>query len=220
MMTFNNDWDELFQQEIKKDYLNQINYFLAKEYKTKHIYPAKENLFRAFLTTSRKDTKVVILGQDPYHGPGQAQGYSFSVPADFPLPPSLQNIYKEIAAEYNQPLRRNGDLTDWAKQGVLLLNAILSVEEGKPLSHAHIGWQNFTTEALRWINKKEGPVVYLLWGAKAKEAMKELNNPNHLVLTSPHPSPLSAHRGFFGNNHFKTANAFLARHNETPIRWF
>lgn len=219
-MKFNNDWDPLFEQEIQKDYLNQINYFLAKEYKTKDIYPAKENIFRAFLTTSLADTKVVILGQDPYHGPGQAQGYSFSVPADFPLPPSLKNIYKEIGREYGLDVNRNGDLSDWASQGVLLLNTILTVERGKPLSHANIGWQQFTNEAIRWINKKEGPVVFLLWGAKAKEAMVHLDNPNHLILTSPHPSPFSFHRGFLGNDHFKQTNDFLIQHNKTPIQWY
>lgn len=218
-MKMNNDWDALFQQEIKKDYLIKIDYFLAKEYKTKHIYPKAKNIFHAFQTTSLKDTKVVILGQDPYHGPNQAQGYAFSVPTNMPCPPSLQNIYKELENEYHRPVYRSGDLSDWAQQGVLLLNTILTVEEGKPLSHAHIGWQNFTNEALRWINKKEGPVVFLLWGAKAKSVMPLLDNPNHLILTSPHPSPFSANRGFFGNNHFISANEYLESHGEKPIQW-
>ena len=142
-MIMHNDWDQLFDQEIQKDYLQNLRYFLAKEYKTKNIYPAKENIFAAFKTTSLKDTKVVILGQDPYHGPGQAQGYSFSVPSNFPLPPSLQNMYKELENEYQTPVHRTGDLTDWAKQGVLLMNTILTVEEHKPLSHQDMGWQNF-----------------------------------------------------------------------------
>ena len=180
---------------------------------------AKENIFAAFKTTSLKDTKVVILGQDPYHGPGQAQGYSFSVPSNFPLPPSLQNMYKELENEYQTPVHRTGDLTDWAKQGVLLMNTILTVEEHKPLSHQDKGWQNFTNEALRWINEKDGPVVFLLWGSKAIQAKKLLTNPKHLILTSPHPSPLSAYRGFFGNNHFKLANEYLIKNNETPIQW-
>ena len=219
-MKFNNDWDTLFQQEIQKNYFKEINLFLEQEYKEKEIYPEKENIFRALLTTPLEKTKVVILGQDPYHGPGQAQGYSFSVPADFPLPPSLKNIYKEIEQEYGVSLSRNGDLSDWAKQGVLLLNTVLTVQRSKPLSHAKIGWQTFTNEVLKTINKKEGAVVFLLWGAKAQEAMKYLDNPSHLVLTSPHPSPFSCHRGFFGNNHFKTANDYLIKHNETPIEWF
>lgn len=218
-MIMHNDWDQLFDQEIQKNYLQNLRYFLAKEYKTKNIYPAKENIFAAFKTTSLKDTKVVILGQDPYHGPGQAQGYSFSVPSSFPLPPSLQNMYKELENEYQTPVHRTGDLTDWAKQGVLLMNTILTVEEHKPLSHQDMGWQNFTNEALRWINEKDGPVVFLLWGAKAIQSKKLLTNPKHLILTSPHPSPLSAYRGFFGNNHFKLANEYLVKNNETPIQW-
>lgn len=218
-MIMNNDWDALFNQEIEKEYLQKIRYFLAKEYKTKTIYPKKENIFAAFKTTSLKDTKVVILGQDPYHGPGQAMGYSFSVPSTCPLPPSLQNMYKELNAEYNQPIHRTGDLTDWAKQGVLLMNTILTVEEHKPLSHQNIGWQNFTDEALRWLDQKEDPVVFMLWGSKAIQSKKLLKNPNHLILTSPHPSPLSAYRGFFGNNHFKLANEYLIQNNETPIQW-
>lgn len=218
-MIMNNDWQVLFDQEIKKDYLLNLRYFLAKEYKTKHIYPAMENIFAAFKTTSLKDTKVVILGQDPYHGPGQAQGYAFSVPANFPLPPSLKNMYKELELEYGVPVNRNGDLTDWARQGVLLMNTTLTVEESKPLSHGNMGWQNFTDEALKMINAKEDPVVFLLWGAKAISAKRFLNNPKHLVLTSPHPSPLSAHRGFLGNNHFKTCNEFLIKNGLTPIQW-
>ncbi len=218
-MIMNNDWDALFEQEIEKEYLQKIRYFLAKEYKTKTIYPKKENIFAAFKTTSLKDTKVVILGQDPYHGPGQAMGYSFSVPSTCPLPPSLQNMYKELSTEYNQPIHRTGDLTDWARQGVLLMNTILTVEEHKPLSHQNIGWQNFTDEAIKWLDQKEGPVVFLLWGSKAIQSKKLLKNPNHLILTSPHPSPLSAYRGFFGNNHFKLANEYLIKHNETPIQW-
>ncbi len=218
-MTMNNDWNTLFQQEIQKEYLQKIRYFLAKEYKEKEIYPAKENIFAAFQTTSLQDTKVVILGQDPYHNTGQAQGYSFSVPSDFPLPPSLKNMYKELEMEYNQPVHRNGDLTDWAKQGVLLMNTVLTVEAHKAFSHSKIGWQNFTNEVLKELNKKEGPVVFLLWGNSAIQAKKFLTNSNHLVLTSAHPSPLSAHRGFFGNNHFKLANEYLIQNGQTPIQW-
>ena len=218
-MKMNNDWQALFDQEIQKDYLKKIDYFLAREYKTKHIYPAAPNIFHAFQMTSLENTKVVIVGQDPYHGPGQAQGFSFSVPANFRLPPSLQNIYKELEMEYGLPIHRSGDLSDWAHQGVLLLNTILTVEEGKPLSHQNIGWQNFTNEAISWINKKEGPVAFLLWGAKAKSVLPLLTNPDHLILMSPHPSPFSANRGFFGNNHFKLANEYLISHGQTPIDW-
>ncbi|MDD7281639.1 MAG: uracil-DNA glycosylase [Erysipelotrichaceae bacterium] len=219
MSTMNNDWDTLFDQEIQKDYLIKIDYFLAKEYKTKEIYPAKENIFAAFKTTPIKDTKVVILGQDPYHNTGQAQGYAFSVPSDFPLPPSLKNIYKELENEYHVPVSRNGDLTDWAKQGVLLMNTVLTVEAHKAFSHSKIGWQNFTNAALQLLNEQDQPIVFMLWGNSAIQAKKYLNNPNHLVLTSPHPSPLSASRGFFGNNHFKLCNEFLEKHGVSPIQW-
>lgn len=219
-MNFNNDWQDLFDTEIQKDYLNKINYFLAREYKTKKIYPPKEKIFNAFLTTSLKDTKVVILGQDPYHQPGQAQGFAFSVAPGVKIPPSLVNIYKEIEDEYHVPIHRNGDLTDWAKQGVLLLNPILTVEDSHPLSHQNIGWQNFTDAAIQRINEKPDAVVFLLWGSKAGAVSRFLNNPNHLVLKSPHPSPLSAYRGFFGNGHFKKCNEFLMAHGKEPIRWF
>lgn len=218
-MIMNNDWDALFDQEIQKDYLLNLRYFLAKEYKTKQVFPAKENIFAAFKTTSFKDTKVVILGQDPYHNDGQAQGYSFSVPKDFPLPPSLKNIYKELENEYHVKVNRNGDLTDWARQGVLLMNTVLTVEAHKAFSHSKMGWQNFTNEALKWLNKKEEPVVFLLWGNSAIQAKKYLDNPNHLVLTSAHPSPLSASRGFFGNNHFILANEYLVKNGLVPIQW-
>ena len=214
-----NDWDEHLKKEYGKPYFQELLKFVDDEYHQKEIYPKKNEIFNAFRNTTYKDTKVVILGQDPYHGPGQAQGYSFSVPSDFPLPPSLQNMYKELENEYGVPVHRTGDLTDWARQGVLLMNTILTVEEHKPLSHQDMGWQNFTNEALRWINEKDGPVVFLLWGAKAIQSKKLLTNPKHLILTSPHPSPLSAYRGFFGNNHFKLANEYLVKNNETPIQW-
>ena len=218
-MIMHNDWDSLFEQEIQKEYLEKIRYFLATEYKTKNIYPPKENIFSAFQLTAKKDTKVVILGQDPYHGPGQAHGLAFSVNPDVVIPPSLRNMYKEIELEYNVKLNRSGDLRDWAKQGVLMLNPILTVEEHKPLSHQKIGWQNFTNQALIELNKENRPIVFMLWGNKAKEAMKFLDNPKHLILTSVHPSPLSASRGYFGCNHFKLANQFLQEHGSTPINW-
>ena len=215
----NNYWDAVLKEEYEKNYFKNIAMFINKEYKEKIVYPPKRDILRALKLTDYNDVKVVILGQDPYHGPGQAQGYSFSVPSNFPLPPSLQNMYKELENEYQTPVHRTGDLTDWAKQGVLLMNTILTVEEHKPLSHQDKGWQNFTNEALRWINEKDGPVVFLLWGSKAIQAKKLLTNPKHLILTSPHPSPLSAYRGFFGNNHFKLANEYLIKNNETPIQW-
>ena len=214
-----NRFKTIVEIESQKEYYQKLHQVIEKEYETKTIYPPKEQIFRALNLCDFDDVKVVILGQDPYHGPGQAQGYSFSVPSNFPLPPSLQNMYKELENEYQTPVHRTGDLTDWAKQGVLLMNTILTVEEHKPLSHQDKGWQNFTNEALRWINEKDGPVVFLLWGSKAIQAKKLLTNPKHLILTSPHPSPLSAYRGFFGNNHFKLANEYLVKNNETPIQW-
>ena len=215
-----NDWNFLFEQEQKKEYFQKIQNFLEEEYQTKTIYPPKDEIFSAFSLTALKDTKVVILGQDPYHGPGQAHGLAFSVNPNMPIPPSLRNIYKEIEAEYDTKLNRTGDLRDWAKQGVLMLNPILSVEEHKPLSHKKIGWQTFTNEVLKQLNKENRPIVFMLWGNNAKEAAKLLDNPNHLILTSVHPSPLSASRGFFGCNHFKLANEFLESHHEQPIHWF
>ena len=160
-MKMNNDWQALFDQEIQKDYLKKIDYFLAREYKTKHIYPAAPNIFHAFQMTSLENTKVVIVGQDPYHGPGQAQGFSFSVPANFRLPPSLQNIYKELYADLGIPPSSSGDLSLWAKQGVLLLNTILSVEANKPASHQHFGWQEFTDCVIATISKECNGIVFL-----------------------------------------------------------
>jgi uracil-DNA glycosylase len=218
-MEFHNDWQALFDQEIQKPYLNALNHILAKEYKTKNIYPPKDQIFSAFLNTPMKDVKVVILGQDPYHGPGQAHGLAFSVNPDCPIPPSLRNIYQELEQEYGVTLNRSGDLHDWAKQGVLLLNPILTVEQGHPLSHQNLGWQDFTNEAIKKLNELDQPIVFMLWGSKARQVKKLLNNPNHLILESAHPSPLSAYRGFFGNNHFKQANDFLLTHGQSPIDW-
>lgn len=219
MTCMNNSWDELFQQEMKKDYLKKIDYALAGEYKTKHIYPPKDKIFEALKTTPKEKVKVVILGQDPYHGAGQAHGMAFSVNHGVPIPPSLRNMYKELENEFDVPFARDGNLEDWARQGVLLLNPILTVEEGKPLSHQNLGWQTFTDEVIRELEKSDQPIVYLLWGAKARQAGRLVTNPNHLVLESPHPSPLSASRGFFGNGHFKKANEFLKEHGADPIDW-
>ena len=215
----NKKWDIILKEEFHKPYFKELGIFVKQEYKHKQIFPPYENIFDALRFTDYDEVKVVILGQDPYHGLGEAHGLSFSVHNNIKTPPSLINILKELKNDLNIE-RKESDLTDWAKQGVLLMNTILTVEEGKPLSHANIGWQNFTDEALKRINEKEGPVVYLLWGSKAIQARRFLNNPNHLILTSPHPSPLSAHRGFFGNNHFRLANEFLKAHGQRPIHWF
>ncbi len=212
-------WEELMKKESENGTLGPIKEKLEEAYAHSVVYPAKENLFRALDMTPMDQVKVVILGQDPYHEPGQAQGFSFSVPEKVKTPPSLVNIYKELAEEYGQPVDRSGDLSDWAEQGVLLLNAILSVEQGKPLSHSGFGWQKFTSDILRELNTLDQPIVFLLWGAQARKAKEFLNNPNHLVLESPHPSPLSASRGFFHNGHFRKANEFLESHGVAPIDW-
>lgn len=213
------DWETLMKQEFERGVLGPVREKLEKAYAGSTVYPAKENLFKALEMTPFDQVKVVILGQDPYHGPNQAQGYSFSVPANEKIPPSLVNIYKEISQEYEKPVHRSGDLSDWARQGVLLLNTILSVEQGKPLSHSNFGWQTFTDDILKALNESEQPIVFLLWGAQAKAAKRLLTNPNHLVLESAHPSPLAAHKGFFGNGHFKKANAYLQQHGLSAISW-
>ncbi len=212
-------WEELMKKESENGTLGPIKEKLEEAYAHSTVYPARENLFRALDMTPMDQVKVVILGQDPYHEPGQAQGFSFSVPAKVKTPPSLVNIYKELAEEYGQPVNRSGDLSDWAAQGVLLLNSILSVEQGKPLSHAGFGWQTFTNDILKELNTLDQPIVFLLWGAQARKAKEFLNNPNHLVLESPHPSPLSASRGFFHNGHFRMANEFLESKGVEGIDW-
>ena len=213
------DWNELIEEELKNGTLGPIRDYLEEAYAHTTVYPAKENIFRALEMTPLNGVKVVILGQDPYHEPGQAQGYSFSVPSRTRIPPSLVNIYKELSAEYGQPVERTGNLSDWAAQGVLLLNSILTVEQGKPLSHSKIGWQKFTDDILRVLNRQDQPIVFLLWGGHARKARALLDNPNHLVLECAHPSPLSANRGFFGCNHFIKANEFLEAHGVNGIHW-
>ncbi len=212
-------WEQLMEQEQAKGVLAPIRQFLEHEYSEKTIYPARENIFRALEMTPLDQVRVVILGQDPYHGPNQAQGFSFSVPADEKIPPSLRNIYQEISQEYQQPVRRSGDLSDWASQGVLLLNSILTVEQGKPMSHANIGWQQFTDAILQTLNGLDQPIVFMLWGAQARKAKRFLTNPDHLILESAHPSPLSASRGFFGSGQFLKANEYLVSKGARPIDW-
>ena len=218
-MIMHNDWDQLFDQEIQKDYLLNLRYFLAKEYKTKNIYPAKENIFAAFKTTSLKDTKVVILGQDPYHGDGQAHGLSFSVKPGVEAPPSLVNIYKELNEDLGCYIPNNGYLKKWADQGVMMLNTVLTVQAHRANSHRGIGWEEFTDAAIRVLNQQDRPIVFMLWGRPAQSKKALLNNPNHLILEAPHPSPLSAYRGFFGCHHFSQANEFLKEHGLEPIDW-
>ena len=216
-------WDSFIIQEKQKDYYKGLNDFLKAEYTNNECFPPKDLIFNSFRQTNINDVKVVILGQDPYHEPGQAMGLSFSVPQSIKLPPSLVNIFKEIGNEFGQEdyekIRTNGDLTFWAKQGVLLLNSVLSVRSGEAGSHANHGWEEFTDNVIRKVNEMDKPIVFMLWGKYAKKKASLLNNPKHLVLETSHPSPFSARRGFFGCNHFKDCNSFLLNNGVTPINW-
>lgn len=219
MKILGNDWDEVLGPEFEKEYYQKLRSFLDQEYAHKTIYPPARDLYNALRITSYRDTKVVILGQDPYHEPGQAMGLSFSVRKGIPLPPSLRNIYKELHDELGCSIPHSGDLTPWARQGVLLLNAVLTVEEGRAGSHAGKGWETLTDTIIAKLDEKEGPLVYLLWGRYARNKKALLKNPEHLILESAHPSPLSASYGFFGNGHFRKANAYLSANGEVPIDW-
>ena len=202
-------WNELIKVEMSKDYFKEIIKELNSEYQNKTIYPPQEDIMKAFLLTPLDKVKVVIIGQDPYHEEGQAMGLSFSVHKGIPLPKSLINIYKELYDDLGIKPSKTGDLTSWAKQGVLLLNSILTVRQGVALSHNNLGWQIFTDEVIRTLNMQPQKIVYILWGSYAISKSALLNNPNHLILTSPHPSPLSAYRGFFGSKPFSKTNKFL-----------
>ena len=219
MVQFNNSWDILLKDEFQKPYYLNLRKFLVQEYKTQTIYPHMDNIFNALKFTDYKDVKVVILGQDPYHQPNQAHGLCFSVQKGVNPPPSLQNMYKEIYAEYGYPIPSHGELTYWAKQGVLMMNTVLTVRESHPNSHKGMGWEIFTDNVISLLNMRPEPMVFLLWGANARAKTKLITNPNHLVLQSAHPSPLSAYNGFFGNGHFKKANEFLKSKGLTEIDW-
>lgn len=219
MVQFNNSWDILLKDEFKKPYYLKLRKFLVEEYKTKTIYPNMNNIFNALKYTDYKDVKVVILGQDPYHQPNQAHGLCFSVQKGVKAPPSLQNMYKEIHAEYGYPIPEHGELTYWAQQGVLMMNTVLTVRESQPNSHKGMGWEIFTDNVISLLNMRPEPMVFLLWGANARAKTKIITKPNHLVLESAHPSPLSAYNGFFGNGHFKKANDFLRSRGMTEIDW-
>lgn len=219
MSQINNDWLEPLKPEFSKEYYKNLFYTLKNEYSNNIIYPDSNDIFNAFHLTPLSKVKVVIIGQDPYHEPGQAHGLSFSVKPGIDIPPSLANIYKELHDEMGTYIPNNGYLEKWAKEGVLLLNTILTVRAHSAMSHCKIGWQEFTDAAIRAVNEQDRPIVYLLWGKSAREKAKMLNNPKHLVLETVHPSPLSAYRGFFGCGHFKKANEFLIENGETPIDW-
>ena len=214
-----NTWDNLLTEEVKKDYFKELIEYVNNEYKTKTIYPKKTEVFNAFKYTDYKDVKVVILGQDPYHGPNQAEGLSFSVSNEVIKPPSLKNIFKELESDLKIPFPEHNSLKPWAKEGVLLLNAVLTVEEHKPASHANKGWETFTDEIIKLINKKDEPVVFILWGNYAREKKKYITNPIHYIIESPHPSPFSARNGFFGSNPFSKTNEFLKSKGLKEINW-
>ncbi|MBC6314742.1 uracil-DNA glycosylase [Listeria grandensis] len=219
MIQLGNDWDALLQEEFSKDYYLNLREFLKVEYGNERVYPDMYDIFNAIKYTAYQDTKVVILGQDPYHGAGQAHGMSFSVKPGVRTPPSLVNMYKELADDLGLQMPNNGYLLPWAKQGVLLLNTVLTVREGKPNSHANHGWELLTDTIISLLGQKTEPVVFLLWGNNAKSKQVLLHNPNHLILTSVHPSPLSANRGFMGCQHFSKANRYLATNGEQTIDW-
>lgn len=217
-MLFNNDWDVILKDEIHKEYFMKILYELRELYKVKTIYPEKKDIFNAF-KLPYKDVKVIILGQDPYHGEGEAHGYAFSTHAK-KLPPSLKNIYKELYDDLGiEKDYSNGDLTNWQEQGVMLLNTGLTVEKDKPNSHKNIGWHEFTDTVIQKLNDKDTPVVFILWGNNAKEKKKFITNSKHLVIESAHPSPFSANNGFFGSKPFSKTNDFLEKNNISKINW-
>ena len=215
----NNGWAPFFAQEREKAYYRKLSAFVEEAYETGTVFPPKERIFNAFLTTDLGDVRVVILGQDPYHEVGQAMGLSFSVEKGVKIPPSLRNMYKELEADLGIPPAAHGDLSRWSEQGVFLLNAVLTVREGAANSHKKKGWETFTDNAIRALDADDSPKVFLLWGnpARAKKAL--IQNPQHLVLEAAHPSPLSAHNGFFGCRHFSKANEFLTQHGFAPINW-
>ena len=219
MGAIENDWLEPLSPEFKKPYYAKLYKTIREEYTIRQIFPESKDIFNAFSLTPLSEVKVVILGQDPYHNVGQAHGLCFSVKPDVDIPPSLVNIYQELQSDLGCYIPDNGYLVKWAKQGVLLLNTVLTVRAHEANSHRGIGWEEFTDAAIRILNQQDRPMVFMLWGRPAQVKKSMLNNPNHLVLEAPHPSPLSAYRGFFGCRHFSRANAFLEDHGLPPIDW-
>ncbi len=219
MAAIENDWLEPLSEESHKPYYKKLYETVKKEYQGHQIFPPSQDIFNAFHYTPLSDVKVVIIGQDPYHNIGQAHGLCFSVRPGIDTPPSLQNIYKELQGDLGCYIPNNGCLTKWAKEGVLLLNTVLTVRAHEANSHKGIGWEEFTDAVIRIVDKKDDPVVFLLWGSPAQKKAQLLHNPKHLILKAPHPSPLSAYRGFFGCKHFSQCNAFLESHGKTPIDW-
>ena len=219
MVNIGNDWDAILSDEWEKPYYKNLRNFLKEEYKTQKIYPHMNDIFNALKYTSYRDTKVVIIGQDPYHGEGQAHGLCFSVQKGVKPPPSLKNIFKELQTDVGREITDCGELYSWAKQGVLMLNNVLTVREANPNSHKGKGWEIFTDRVISKLNKKETPVVFLLWGANAEKKASIITNPLHKKLVTVHPSPLSAHRGFFGCKHFSKTNEILKQNGLLEIKW-
>lgn len=219
MVKFGNDWDNILKDEFKKDYYLKLRQFLKAEYSSKKIYPPMNDIFSSLKASSFEDTKVVIIGQDPYHGFGQAHGMCFSVKKGVEPPPSLKNIFKELESDVGFKYTGHGELTKWAEQGVLLLNTVLTVREASPNSHKGKGWEEFTDRVILELNKKESPIIFLLWGANAKNKARLITNPIHIKLETVHPSPLSAYGGFFGCKHFSKCNEILIKSGQSPIDW-
>ncbi len=219
MVNIGNRWDEILADEFKKDYYLNLREFLKREYGQYTVYPPMNDIFNSLKYADYDNIKAVIIGQDPYHEPNQAHGLAFSVKKGCPIPPSLKNIYAELEADLGIPPCSHGELTQWAKQGVLLLNNALTVRRGQANSHRGKGWEMLTDRIIQCVNKKTEPVVYLLWGANAREKTKIINNPRHLILTAAHPSPLSAYNGFFGCRHFSKADKFLEENGVEPVDW-
>lgn len=219
MVNIGNKWDEVLAGEFEKDYYQRLRMFLIEEYRSKTIYPDMHDIFNALKATSYEDVKVVILGQDPYHEPGQAHGMAFSVKKGVKTPPSLINIYKEIKDDLGYDIPEHGYLMKWAQDGVLLLNTCLTVQEHRANSHKGKGWEQFTDQVISLLNRREKPVVFILWGANAKSKQQLITGKQHLILTGAHPSPLSAYNGFFGGKYFSRANAFLTENGEEPVDW-
>ena len=212
-------WFSLLEEEFEKPYFKAIRLFLREQYKNKEIYPHPSNIFNAFNSTPVSEVKVVIMGQDPYHGPGQAHGLGFSVQKGIRVPPSLRNIYKELSQDLGVRIPSHGNLSSWAKKGVLLLNSVLTVERGKANSHKDIGWEKFTEHAIKKLSKKRSKIVFILWGAYAQKKEKLIDSKKHLILKAVHPSPLSAYNGFFGCKHFSQVNNYLKNNGKQEIRW-
>ena len=212
-------WNEILAEEMRKDYYQDLQAFVQKRRAEVRVFPEEKNVFKALELTPFESVKVVILGQDPYHGFGQAHGLSFSVQKGTPLPPSLRNIYKELQEDLGGELPTEGDLSHWAKQGILLLNTVLTVEEGNANSHKGMGWETLTNRLIESLNELNHPVIFILWGKPAQDKEKLITNLSHVILKAPHPSPLSAYRGFFGSKPFSKVNEILIQQGQTPIRW-